>query len=158
AAFTKAKQACVNIYEQQYQVAQFLHKYYPETAVAANDIGAISFFTKAKVIDLWGLGSIEVARSRKNKSWTPEFLDSLVRNKQVSLAIVYDEWFDKRLLQRWNKVATWQISDNVITGGDTVSFYSIDSTSGQKLRRNVAAFEPLLPKKVKVVYTTPLAD
>lgn len=158
AAFTKAKQACVNIYEQQYQMGQFLHKYYPETAVAANDIGAISFFTKAEVIDLWGLGSIEVARSRKNKSWTPEFLDSFVRDKQVGLAIVYDEWFDKRLLQRWNKVATWQISDNVITGGDTVSFYSIDSTSGQELRRNIAAFEPLLPKKVKVVYTIPLAE
>jgi hypothetical protein len=158
AAFTKAKQACVNIYEQQYQVAQFLRKYYPETTVAANDIGAISFFNRSEIIDLWGLGSIEVARSRKNKYWTPGFLDSLVKNKQAGLAIVYDEWFDKRLLQQWTKVATWQISDNVITGGDTVSFYSIDSTSGQELRRNIAAFEPLLPPKVKTVYTITLAD
>lgn len=158
AAFTKAKQACVNIYEQQYQMAQFLQKNYPETAVAANDIGAISFFSKAKVVDLWGLGSIEVARSRKNRYWTPEFLDSLVRDKQVGLAIVYDEWFDKRLLQQWTKVATWQISDNVITGGDTVSFYSIDGSHAQELRKKIAAFQSMLPSKVKTEYFIPEAD
>lgn len=158
AAFTKAKQACVNIFEQQYQMAQFLRKYYPGTPIAANDIGAISFFSKAEVIDLWGLGSIDVARSRKKKYWTPEFLDSLVKSKQAGLAIVYDEWFDKRLLEGWTKVATWQISDNVITGGDTVSFYSIDSADARQLRKDVAAFQSLLPAKVKSVYTIPEAD
>ncbi|HEU4471524.1 MAG TPA: hypothetical protein VFR58_10595 [Flavisolibacter sp.] len=152
AAFTKAKQACVNIYEQQYQMARFLGTYYDKDVVAANDIGAISLYTNARVVDLWGLGSIEVARSKKGKYWTPAYLDSFVRAKDVKLAIVYDEWFDPALLGKWSKVATWQVGDNVILGGDTVSFYAINAADSGELQRNLQAFEAQLPAGVAVRY------
>lgn len=152
AAFTKAGAACRNIYEQQYQMGRFLEAYYPQTAFAANDIGAVSYFTDGPVLDLWGLASIEVARSRRQGRWTPEFLDSLARSRGVPIAIVYDSWFPPALLRRWTKVATWQIRNNVICGDDTVSFYAIDPLQSEALLRNLQAFAPGLPAGVVVRY------
>ncbi|MHA4808128.1 hypothetical protein ACX0G9_08470 [Flavitalea flava] len=152
AAFTNARQACVNIYQQQYQMGQFLKKYYDTATVAANDIGAISYYSRIRTVDLWGLGSMEIAKSKKGKYWTPSFLDSLVRRDQVKLAIIYDEWFDPELIHRWKKVATWQIHDNVITGGETVSFYVIDPKDGPELKAKLEDFEKSLPSGIGVMY------
>ncbi len=152
AAFSKSKQACLNIHEQQYQMAQFLKKYYNEDVVAANDIGAIAFYTDTKIIDLWGLGSIDVAKSKKGKYWTASFLDSFVRKNNVTLAIVYDEWFSPELLNKWTKVATWEISNNVIAGGDFVSFYSINKDDSRLLKGNLSDFQKYLPATVRVAY------
>jgi len=151
AAFLKTKQACINIFSQQYQMAQFLKKYYQGATVAANDIGALSFFTNAKIIDLWGLGNIDVARSKKGSYWNPVFLDSLVNAHHVKLAIVYDEWFDPSLLRSWKKLATWQISNNVICGSDFVSFYSINEADAIAIKNNLQEFQKYLPN-VKVEY------
>jgi hypothetical protein len=152
AAFSKTGTACINIYEQQYQMGQFLHRYYDKEAAAANDIGAVSFFTSGPDLDLWGLGNIKVARSRKKNYWTPQFLDSLCRESRVKLAIVYDDWFDQALLQRWTKVATWQIRNNVICGGDTVSFYAVEKDGAPVLRKNLEAYARGLPPDVTVRY------
>jgi hypothetical protein len=152
AAYSNIRQACVNIYQQQYQMARFLAKYHRGDAVAANDIGAISFFAPIRTVDLWGLGSIDVARSRKGGYWTPDFLDSLVRKRGVSVAVVYDEWFDPALLRRWHKVASWTIRDNVILGGDTVSFYAIDDSDVSVLTGQLKAFESELPAGVTAAY------
>ncbi|MBC8034027.1 MAG: hypothetical protein H7Y03_07780 [Chitinophagaceae bacterium] len=152
AAYSKATRACINIYQQQYQMAAFTKAHYNNSAVAANDIGAVSFFTDASIVDLWGLGSITVAKSRKNKYWTPQFLDSLARVKNVKVAIVYDEWFDPQLLARWKKVATWKIPNNVICGSDTVCFYALDEDSRRLLLQNLKKFETSLPKPVSVSY------
>jgi hypothetical protein len=151
-AYSKSKDACINIYQQQYQMAKFIRNYYDTAIVAANDIGAISYYTGANIVDLWGLGNIEIARSKKGKYWTPVFLDSLVRKKQVKMIMVYDEWFDQDLLNRWKKVATWQVPDNVILGGDTVSFYVINEEDGAALKQKLQQYQPSLPAVVNVVY------
>ncbi len=152
AAFTKAEQACVNIYEQQYQMAEFVKKYYPQKVVAVNDIGAVSFLTDAKVLDLWGLGNIDIAKSKKNNYWTPQFLDSISKSNNAKAAIIYDSWFDKDLLSKWKKVATWKIQNNVICGDDTVSFYAVDSTDENVLKNNLINFKTSLPADVQVNY------
>ena len=152
AAYTKARRACLNIYDQQYQMGRFLKKYYDHDVVAANDIGAIAYYTNADIVDLWGLGSIEVARSRKEHNWTPQFLDSLVRVKGTRLAVVFDEWFDPALLHKWTKVASWQIPDNVICGSDVVCFYAIRPEDAGAIRRNLQEYQASLPGDVRVAY------
>jgi hypothetical protein len=152
AAFRKASQACVNIYEQQYQMAMFLHKYYDQDVVGVNDIGAVSFFKQKNNLDLWGLADIKVARSKRNNYWTPPFLDSLSRAENVRLAIVFDSWFSDSLLARWSKVATWTIPNNVICGDSTVSFYTIDKNNGDDLRKNLVEYQSSLPQGVRVRY------
>jgi hypothetical protein len=152
AAFSNAKQACINIYQQQYQMGQFINRNYNDLAVAANDIGAASYYSKTKMIDLWGLGNNEVARGKKGKYWTPAFLDSLVTRENVKVVMVYDEWFDKALLQRWTKVATWTIHNNVICGGDTVSFYAVNQADRSLLEQQLRAYASSLPQGVDVGY------
>ena len=152
AAFSKAGQASVNIFEQQYQMGKFLQKYYPDEPIAANDIGAVSYFTKGIVVDLWGLGSNEIARRRKEGLWAPVFLDSFSKKNKVKLAVIYDSWFNNGLQPYWKKIATWQVPDNVVLGDDTVSFYAVDSTGSEEIRRNLVDFEKQLPVAVKVRY------
>lgn len=152
AAFSKTGVACVNIYQQQYQMGRFLHTYHDHDVNAVNDIGAVSFLTGGANIDLWGLGNIKVARSRKRGHWTPGFLDSLCRDEHCGTAVLYEKWFSDSLLHRWTKVATWQINNNVICGDDTVSFFSIRPENGPVLKKELQAFEPRLPAGVKVKY------
>lgn len=152
AAFSKASIACHNIYEQQFQMARFVSKYYKNDVIAANDIGAVCFYTQGKNLDLWGLGNFDVAKSKKEGYWTPDFLDSISRQKHVKVAVVYDSWFSDSLLHRWNKVANWKITDNVICGDDNVTFYALSEDEGKDLRKNLEAFQALLPSSVLVKY------
>jgi hypothetical protein len=150
--FQKSRQYCLNIYEQQYQMSQFVHAYYDSVPLAFNDIGAISYYSKGDKLDLWGLASLEVARARQNHRWTPDFADSLIREHQTRLAILYDTWFDPALLHRWTKVASWHNQHNVILGDDSVSFYAIRPEDTTMLRKNLEAYQPKLPWDVSVRY------
>lgn len=152
AAFTRTGDACVNIYEQQYQMGRFLHTYYDTDVNAVNDIGAVSFLTHGANIDLWGLGNIQVARSRKSGRWNPGFLDSLCRAQGARTAVLYEKWFNDSMRDRWTKVATWRIPNNVICGDDSVSFFAIRSTDAPALKGNLQAFEKQLPAGVEVKY------
>jgi hypothetical protein len=152
AGYSKAKQACINIYEQQYQMGQFVQKGANSEVIAANDIGAISYFTNARIVDLWGLGNTEVARSRKGGYWTPDFLQQTVIADKVRYAVVYDSWFPAELRRHWTRVATWQIQNNVICGDDLVSFYAIRPEDATQLRQQLLNFSPQLPAGVKVTY------
>jgi len=157
AAFSKAKRACINIYEQQYQMGRFLKKYYADSAVAANDIGAVAYYTKGNVVDLWGLGSFEVSKSRRDHYWSPGFLDTLCKKRNVKLAVIYDSWFNNGFTDRWKKMATWKIHDNVVCGDDTVSFYAVDENSAPELEQHLREFESQLPKTVEIKYYQPQA-
>jgi len=152
AAFSKVARASLNIYEQQYQMGLFLQHNYDHSTVAANDIGAISYLSDIHTLDLWGLGNIDVARSKRNHTWTPSFLDSLSRVNNVRVAIVYDSWFAPDLLKRWTKVGTWTIPQNVICGDETVSFYAIDPSETDSLRQKLQEWAPSLPAEVKAAY------
>lgn len=139
-----------NIYEQQYQMGLFLRKYYNKNAIAANDIGAISFLADLHTIDLWGLGNNEVTIARKGGYWNSAFLQSLVVKNKASIAVIYESWFDKALTHNWEKVGTWEVSYSFMLGDTKVSFYAIDPMQANTLRNNLASFKKELPKDIKV--------
>lgn len=141
-----------NIYEQQYQMGAFLRQHYHHTSIAVNDIGAVSYYGNNQIIDLWGLGDNEVAGNRLRHAYTPDYLHQLTQDRHARIAIVYEEWFEPALLNRWTKIATWQISDNVICGGDTVTFYAIDPAEASALRDRLQAFTRQLPARVIVKF------
>lgn len=152
AAFGLMTQGSINIYEQQYHMGQFVKRFYPDTPIAMGDIGAISFYSNARNLDLEGLGNLDVARSRKNNYWTPDFLDALARHDSVRVAIIFDRSYPLQLRQRWQKTATWQIQNNVACYSDVVSFYAVDSTERSTLKNKLKQFQPVLPRDVKVLY------
>ncbi len=151
-ANAKLSRAGINIYEQQYQMSRFLSSQYNNSIVAANDIGAIAYFTNSGIVDLWGLGDVDIARSKKGGYWTSQFLDSVSRKKGASIAIVYDSWIDQSLPKEWKKAGEWKISNNVVCGDDHVSFYAIDSAGLTTLKNRLQLFQPSLPATVSVTY------
>jgi hypothetical protein len=151
-ALVRVPQAAANIYEQQYQMGLFLKKYYAGCTVFANDIGAINYLADIRCLDLWGLGSIEIARKMLAHQVGAEFLSSIGKRNDAKMAIIYDEGLRAkgRLPAEWRKVADWSIGSNVICGGDKVAFYATDPAYQDTLRANLAAFAPSLPSAVNV--------
>jgi hypothetical protein len=143
--------AMKNIYDQQYQMSSFINKYYAGKHVAVNDIGAVSYFGNAYVLDLWGLGNKETLDARRRQEFNTGFIRQIVTDRNVHLLIVYEKWFEKfgGIPKTFVKVATWKISNNIVCNDDTVSFYAPDNARAGTLRSNLIDYETLLPTSVQ---------
>ena len=105
---TITPQSTNNIYEQQYQMASFLSEYYPNGSIAANDIGAINYFTNIQCLDLVGLSSNDVAQAHKNNTFNAQELNYLANQHNVQIAIIYEEWWAGDIPSNWIKVGEWE--------------------------------------------------
>jgi hypothetical protein len=142
--------AMSNVYEQHYQMATFLREYYQGVAVAANDIGAINFMADIRCLDLLGLGSAEVTRAKLMGQYNTGRIRQLAQVHQVKIALIYTGWYDNEggVPPQWIKVGEWNIRDCVVCGAPVVSFYAVDQSEADKLKRNLREFSGRLPAKV----------
>jgi hypothetical protein len=151
AALVYLPQASKNIYEQQYQMALFIKRYYQGSTIALNDIGAVNFLADVHCLDLWGLGNYEVTQLRRRHEYRTRDILRLSREAGVKVAMVYDTWYagDIGGLPRdWVWVGQWALPDNVVAGGDRVSIYAVDESETAPLIQKLQDFSPLLPKEV----------
>jgi len=151
-AWNEIPMASRNIYEQQYQMGLFLQKYYPVAIVAANDIGAISFLTNIKVLDLVGLASADVLKLKMHHQYSQEQAEMLLQHTGVQIAVVYDSWlyksgFDANSMG-WKKMGEWKIQNNVVCGSDKVSFYSVQPKEEILLQRHLQEYSGILPRTI----------
>ncbi|WP_415325314.1 hypothetical protein [Chryseobacterium sp. MMS23-Vi53] len=134
-----------NIYEQQIQSAKFLHTYYNESRVVANDIGAISYFTDIHLLDIVGLGSKEMIPFSENKKPLDlnfeNFLTQYTINNKYDIAVIYDEWFQGYVPKTWKKAAVLKIKNVISVSKDEVSIYSINPDNLQSLKQNIKNFK-----------------
>src|SRR5690606_13296949 len=77
--------ASKNIYEQQYQMARFVQKYYPKASICANDIGAMCFFSDIKLFDMFGLASKDVINLRIKGIFDKENIHRLAQDRAVEI-------------------------------------------------------------------------
>lgn len=159
AGYRIVHRACRNIYEQQYQMGAFLKTYYPEVPVAAHDIGAVSFLSDSKMIDIWGLGHNAVAKSRLNGQYNTAYLQDFLKKEKVKIAVIYNDWYEPALYNQWTEVANWTITDNVVCAMDKVHFYALDPQEAPALLEHLKAYQQQLPSAVAVqyLYNSPLA-
>jgi hypothetical protein len=150
-ALHEAARASHNVYEQQRQMALFLDRFYSGRSIAANDIGEITYLANIKLVDLYGLGTVEVARWKLAGNYTTAQIDALTRERGVDIAIVYDAWFTQYggLPSSWHKVGEWAVQDSVILGGSEVSFYALRPAENIPLTRDLKAFASRLPPDVQ---------
>ncbi len=143
--------ASQNIYEQQYQMGLFLKQHYPQKNIAVNDIGAVNYLTDCECLDLWGLSSMEVARAKRNGNYSTEFISRISEQHHIKIAILYTPWYEiyGGLPSDWHKVGEWKIPDNVVCGGDNVSFYAVEPDEKQELDKSLKEFSKGLPKNVE---------
>lgn len=76
-ALAQVPGAARNIFEQQRQMAEMLRRSFPGAAVAVNDIGAIGYYADVRVLDLWGLATMEVARHKLERTYTTAVIAGL---------------------------------------------------------------------------------
>jgi hypothetical protein len=148
--------AARNIYEMQYQMALFLNQNYPAGPVAANDIGAVSYYNDFSLLDLYGLASMDVARAKIGGTYDTALIDRLTRESGARVIVVYDYWFDRYggLPGTWVKAGEWHFRDCYVCGGDTVSFYAPTAAQADLLRAQLDAFVSSLPPRVHYVRIT----
>jgi len=144
--------AMKNIYDQQCQMAAFVDRFYGGSSVAANDIGALSYLTKARITDLWGLTDRTVFKAKLAGNYDTRVIQRVCDEKHVEIAMVYDRWFLHReaLPADWRRVGSFQMEFNVICGSDTVAVYALNSEAAQKLERNLSEFAASVPPDVHV--------
>jgi hypothetical protein len=135
------RQACIDTYNEPYQMARFVHRYFNKWHIACNAIGAVSYYSEGNKLDLG------ISRSAN-------LVDSLIRRDYIHVAILYDKRLNTNNLFNWNKIASWQIPGQLTTKEDSVSFYAFakDSLLNAHLRQNLQEYQPRLPAEVTVRY------
>ena len=146
--FRDYPRAIQNIHDQQYQMGLFLQEYYSGKTAAVNDIGLVSFMSESKVLDLWGLGSLDVAKEIMQGTYYSTSLVQLSGRYDTKVVIIFDSWFRGVIPHEWVKVGEWEISDNVVCGDSKVSFYVISAAAQDELAENLREFSILLPDRV----------
>ena len=148
-ALTRAVPATNNVYCQHLQMARFVREYLGGRTVALNDIGAVSYLTDAKVVDLSGLADVEVAMARLSGSYDATWLASHALARGVDVAMVYAGALGPVTPPGWRRVGAWRLEHNVVCGDDTVLFYAVRPGSDAALRAALAEFGPTLPAGVR---------
>jgi len=144
-------QCTTNIFEQQYQMGSFVRQYYQGSVVALNDVGAVNFLADIHCLDLWGLANRDVTALKRAHNYHTRDIAHLSKQAGARIAIVYDHWFAGEvggLPGEWVRVGRWTIQNNVIAGGDTVSFYALDSSEVSHLIQCLREFSLRLPRGV----------
>lgn len=139
--------ATTNIYQQQYQMGEFLREFGEGDSVVLNDIGAVSYLADVRIIDVVGLASMEVARARQAGEYTPQRIGDISAN--ASIAIVYNAWLRQGVPAEWHAVGNWQVvTNNVVLGDTTVTFYAINPYVVNRLTASLLAYSSQLPANV----------
>ena len=128
-------------YEHEYQQGAFLAKYPQPGPVMLVDLGAPAYLSDLRLVDLGGLGSLDVAQRLMNDpTWTPDMLRRLAAIHDAHVAI--DLQGSPALPPEWIRVAEWE------SPGQQVDFFAIDAAATSGLVRDLRAYERDLPPRV----------
>lgn len=117
-----------NINDQQVKLAHWvIDNTGKDETIALNDIGAITFLSKRKIIDMAGLVTPEFLKFRTyTLSDNLDSMNYILKKNNVSYIIIYDDWF-KEFLNKYRNNLTFVTSavleDNTICGGTEMKVY-----------------------------------
>jgi hypothetical protein len=140
-----------NIASQQIQMAKFVNEFSPNSRIGLNDIGAVSFMTRAHLLDLWGLGSIPIARMRLHENIGPK-LGTLAQANSLDFLMIYDQWYlvGVPLPEGLYPIGKFWVKDNAVLGGDAVTFYATRKTLRDSLAKSMRSFASQMPMGASV--------
>jgi len=146
----------LSIHEQQYQMHRFVTEELREP-VAVNDLGVVSYRNPDQVLDLWGLGSDQARRARAKSA--PGWMEKLMADEHVEVALIYTGWFEPHVPTTWIKVATLRVADQGSTGDDEVDFWARNPAAAERVAAAVERFRPSMPDKTTIeLHTDALAE
>lgn len=135
--------ASAAIYNQQYYNSMIVRELHEPVAV--NDLGLAALNGNQYILDLWGLGSVEALHYRKTTE-DVGWMSTLMNNKNVHYAFVYNEWFPERP-KNWIEVAEMRLTIPKATAASgSVFFYATDEPSAKKLKAVMEQFRDQTPQ------------
>lgn len=151
-AFLNTPLAMKNIHDQQYQMAKFVHRYYPNSVVAANDIGELCYDGSARIVDLAGLGDRAMFKARITQNFKTKVIEGYCANQKVEIAMAYESWFIREytLPKDWHLAGRLKIEHNVVCGDETVSFFAVNPNASAKLVESLKDFAHRGPADVHI--------
>ncbi|MCR4399733.1 MAG: hypothetical protein NUV35_02460, partial [Syntrophomonadaceae bacterium] len=132
--------------------ARFVARYYNRDAIVANDIGALTYYTDARVLDAYGLGSREpVVFRRENDGYGPNDLAGWASDESARLAILQVQWSEigPRIPPSWIQIGEWVIPRNVVFGDLRVGIFALNEAESALLMHHLQEFAPEVPQQVR---------
>lgn len=152
-ATSRVPRGAANIYQQQWQMARIFRTMdLGGKAAGINDLGLMADRSGARIVDLWGLGTTEVARAKREGRFGQAYLADLLQRHDVGYVAVYDEWFDmgRELPASLIPVARLKIDRNIVCAHATVKFYATGAAEAEKLRGHLRNLPFALPRETRV--------
>ncbi len=119
-----------NINDQQVKIAHWINRnLQDESTLGMNDIGAITFITKKKIVDMEGLVTPEIFKIRKlSLDESNKALLRLLRKNNVNYIIIYPNWYEylmEHYSSAFENVYSAKLEKNTICGGPEMFVYKI---------------------------------
>ena len=142
-------EAALGIYSKQVQLhrlaVDFLHG-----PVAVNNLGAVSYQSPYRVVDLWGLGSNRALKLRH--SGRQDWMATAVPVGSVKAVMIYPSWFTGQIPANWPLVGCLR-HDMLSSAGPNVAIYATAPKDAESLHRAMAAWAPSIPSGAHVLFT-----
>jgi hypothetical protein len=141
-------------YEQRYQAAHFLERYYDGQPIATSELGYISLAHDGPITDIYGLGDYEVLRAWNDNNGRPpaEFWDRLADERGFEVVAVYPTTLWDDTPDDWVLVGTWEANQLISTApAPDFQFYATSPEAAVRLLANLEDYDDELPDRVTSV-------
>jgi hypothetical protein len=136
-------------YEQRYQVARFLARYYQGQSIATGELGYVSMLHRGPVTDLLGLGDYEVLRARQQGKYGPAYWADLVKRRKTSVVAIYPSTIQlSQIPPNWISVGNWTLHGQLLSAySSTFEFWSPTPEGVKPLEAHLREFAKQLPPR-----------
>ena len=148
---TFGPQAMQDCEREHISMAEFVVRYYNDSTVVLNDIGTSAFYSRAKLLDLGGLGSREPVWLLRQNLFTAPEVERWAASQSAEIAILQEDWgwVAGRVPQSWSRVGEWKLPRNLAYPGSLrVGFYALRKGERDKLLVSLREFGARLPAGV----------
>ena len=150
-ATRKVRAAAANIYEQQCVMARMFNALPGTPAIAINDLGAVSWYCANPILDLWGLGTTEIAAHKRSGTYNGDVIAELMNKQHVEYIATYESWFPRAVIPaHFQHVAQLVNVNNVVCAEDRVQLYAMDDERAAHLREALSELQ--LPSGTTVTF------
>ena len=147
--------AVADTYEQRYQAARFLARYYDGEPVATGELGYVSVMHRGPITDLFGLGDYEVLQARLDDSARPSTGGPRQR-RGFQVAAVYPSTLGFDTPDEWILAGWWTLPRRTVSAFEPrFEFWATTPEALYQLQDNLRAFEGELPDGVEQVINEP---
>jgi hypothetical protein len=134
--------------------AAFVHLAYQNRVVMASDVGALSYYGGARVLDIFGLGNNEPVRLRmRPQGYDAASLANWADSQNVAIAILEPSFWNlvwTRGAPQWRLIALWRIPRNVVFNDRCVGFFAV--SEGEDAHLSAALHDLPVPPSIDVYY------